>query len=569
MRRSTIRLSEKEIREKMIEIKCKKNKFTYNVYHITKAFFPSEEIRQTVDEKQEPLVVLELPGGSCFSLAQEEIGADIPAGSSLSDNSSDNSLSDHPSEGSLSDGPSGSGLSEEEYAQIEKRAVTRRIYQFLSKAAGRELAWGTLTGVRPTKLIMQMVEEGRSFEEITDFLQGEYFVTRKKAELGYEIACREKQLLEKLNSAKARETEAPQAEQSEAGQAAGKQMRASMPKWDEAKGFSLYVGIPFCPSVCSYCSFSSSPIGVWRDRVDSYLDALVKEIRALGRMAEGNCPDTVYIGGGTPTTLEPEQLRRLLTEITENFDLSKTVEFTVEAGRPDSITEEKLLALKEFPVTRISINPQTMQQKTLDLVGRKHTVEDIEEAYTCARRLGFDNINMDLIAGLPEETAEDMRDTLSKIEEMQPDSLTVHSLAIKRAAKFGQEGRSMDLHTEISQMVDDAADSARKMGLKPYYLYRQKNIAGNFENVGYAKLDKAGIYNILIMEERQTILAAGAGASTKILLREPIRTEKGKEIDLVHVENVKSITDYTGRIDEMIERKHRMGVPLCREKRGV
>lgn len=506
----------------MIEIRCKKNKFTYNVYHITKAFFPSEEIRQTVDEKQEPLVVLELPGGSCFSLAKEEIEGDIP------------------SEGSLPDGSSGSGLSEEEYAQIEKRAVTRKVYQFLSKAAGRELAWGTLTGVRPTKLVMQMVEEGRSFEEITDFLQGEYFVTRKKAELGYEIACREKQLLEKLNSAKARETEAPQAEQS---------------KWDEAKGFSLYVGIPFCPSVCSYCSFSSSPIGVWRDRVDSYLDALVKEIRALGRMAEGNCPDTVYIGGGTPTTLEPEQLRRLLTEITENFDLSKTVEFTVEAGRPDSITEEKLLALKEFPVTRISINPQTMQQKTLDLVGRKHTVEDIEEAYACARRLGFDNINMDLIAGLPEETAEDMRDTLSKIEEMQPDSLTVHSLAIKRAAKFGQEGRSMDLHTEISQMVDDAADSARKMGLKPYYLYRQKNIAGNFENVGYAKLDKAGIYNILIMEERQTILAAGAGASTKILLREPIRTEKGKEIDLVHVENVKSITDYIGRIDEMIERK--------------
>ncbi len=511
----------------MIEIACKKNKFTYNVYHITKAFFPSEEITQKVDEKQESLVELKLPGGSCFSLAPEEVRGELPglAGAEAADARSDSGEK-------AADARSDSGEkaadavpfagTEEELAQAEKRAVTRRVYRFLCEASGSELAWGTLTGVRPTKLAMQMLEEGKSREEITGFLKSEYFVTEKKAGLGYEIACREKELLGKL---------------------------------DCRGGFSLYAGIPFCPSVCSYCSFSSSPIGVWKDRVDSYLDALVKEIRAIGRMAQGRYPDTVYIGGGTPTTLEPEQLRRLLTEITENFDLSHTVEFTVEAGRPDSITEEKLSVLKEFPVTRISINPQTMQQKTLDLVGRKHTVEDIRTAYTMARQLGFDNINMDLIAGLPGEDAADMADTLSQIEAMHPDSLTVHSLAIKRAAKFGQEGRTMDLHSEISQMVDAAAKSAERMGLKPYYLYRQKNIAGNFENVGYAELDKAGIYNILIMEEKQTILAAGAGASTKILLDTPIRTEKGKEIDLVHVENVKNITEYIDRIDEMIERK--------------
>ena len=511
----------------MIEIACKKNKFTYNVYHITKAFFPSEEITQKVDEKQESLVELKLPGGSCFSLAPEEIRGELPglAGAEAADARSDSGEK-------AADARSDSGEkaadavpfagTEEELAQAEKRAVTRRVYRFLCEASGSELAWGTLTGVRPTKLAMQMLEEGKSREEITGFLKSEYFVTEKKAGLGYEIACREKELLGKL---------------------------------DCRGGFSLYAGIPFCPSVCSYCSFSSSPISVWKDRVDSYLDALVKEIRAIGRMAQGRYPDTVYIGGGTPTTLEPEQLRRLLTEITVNFDLSHTVEFTVEAGRPDSITEEKLSVLKEFPVTRISINPQTMQQKTLDLVGRKHTVEDIRTAYAMARRLGFDNINMDLIAGLPGEDAADMADTLSQIEAMHPDSLTVHSLAIKRAAKFGQEGRTMDLHSEISQMVDAAAKSAERMGLKPYYLYRQKNIAGNFENVGYAELDKAGIYNILIMEEKQTILAAGAGASTKILLDTPIRTEKGKEIDLVHVENVKNITEYIDRIDEMIERK--------------
>ena len=511
----------------MIEIACKKNKFTYNVYHITKAFFPSEEITQKVDEKQESLVELKLPGGSCFSLAPEEIRGELPglAGAEAADarSGSGEKAADARSDSGekAADAVPFAGT-EEELAQAEKRAVTRRVYRFLCEASGSELAWGTLTGVRPTKLAMQMLEEGKSREEITGFLKSEYFVTEKKAELGYEIACREKELLGKL---------------------------------DCRGGFSLYAGIPFCPSVCSYCSFSSSPISVWKDRVDSYLDALVKEIRAIGRMAQGRYPDTVYIGGGTPTTLEPEQLRRLLTEITVNFDLSHTVEFTVEAGRPDSITEEKLSVLKEFPVTRISINPQTMQQKTLDLVGRKHTVEDIRTAYTMARRLGFDNINMDLIAGLPGEDAVDMADTLSQIEAMHPDSLTVHSLAIKRAAKFGQEGRTMDLHSEISQMVDAAAKSAERMGLKPYYLYRQKNIAGNFENVGYAELDKAGIYNILIMEEKQTILAAGAGASTKILLDTPIRTEKGKEIDLVHVENVKNITEYIDRIDEMIERK--------------
>ena len=489
----------------MIEIACKKNKFTYNVYHITKAFFPGEDIIQKVDEKQESLVELKLPGESCFSIAPGEIADELREGAAGCGTVSEEKV-----------------LSEEETGQIEKRAVTRSVYRYLLKETGRPLAWGTLTGVRPTKLIMQMAEEGKTQEEITAFLEAEYFVSREKAKLGYEVACHERKLLSQIR---------------------------------HKGGFSLYVGIPFCPSVCSYCSFSSSPIGVWKDQVDAYLDALEKEIRAIGEMSGSRKPDTVYVGGGTPTTLEPHQLDRLLSVIEESFDLSHTVEFTVEAGRPDSITPEKLSVLREHPVTRISINPQTMQQKTLDLVGRHHTVEQVYEAFYLARELGFDNINMDLIAGLPGETAADMQDTLGQIEKLCPDSLTVHSLAIKRAARFGQEGRTMDLHTEISRMVDDAAACARKMGLVPYYLYRQKNIAGNFENVGYAELDKAGIYNILIMEEKQTILAAGAGASTKILLPEPIRTERGKEIDLVHVENVKNITEYISRIDEMIERK--------------
>ena len=479
----------------MIGILSKKNKYTYNAYHIVKSFFPGEEIIQKVDEKQEPLMAVRLPGGSCFSLAPEEVDA-VLEGQKF--------------------------FSEEEREQAVKKEVTRRLYLYLAEETGGTLAWGTLTGVRPTKIPMEQLEAGASEEEAARFMMKKYCVSPEKAGLAAEIASRENALLSRL---------------------------------DCEKGFSLYVGIPFCPSVCSYCSFSSSPIGQWKDWVDAYLDALIKEIRYIGSRAAGRVPDTVYIGGGTPTTLEPEQLKRLLDTVTECFDLSNVLEFTVEAGRPDSITEEKLSVIREYPVSRISVNPQTMQQKTLDLVGRRHTVEQTVTAFKLARRLGFDNINMDLIAGLPGETVEDMEDTLRQVEALHPDSLTVHALAIKRAAKFGQEGRTADLHAEISGMVEKAYESARRMGLLPYYLYRQKNIAGNFENVGYAELDKAGIYNILIMEEKQTILAAGAGASTKILLQNPIIKDGGKEVNLVRAENVKNINDYIARIDEMIERK--------------
>lgn len=469
----------------MIEINSKDTLYMYNLYHITKAFFPNTEIRQQVDEGQEPLIKLKLEGGSCFSIAAEEI----------------NKFTDR---------------------QDGKRYVTKKVYDWLSDKTGIHLAWGMLTGVRPTKLVMQKIESGMEREEIIKFLKNAYGVSDEKAQLAWEIAQREKTLLGKL---------------------------------DYNSGYSLYVGIPFCPSICSYCSFSSSPLEKWKGNMDSYLDALCKEITAIGKAAEGKKLNTIYIGGGTPTTLEAHQLERLLGTIDSVFSCEHLKEFTVEAGRPDSITKEKLEVISRFPVSRISINPQTMQQKTLDAVGRRHTVQDVKDVFHMARSLGFENINMDLIAGLPGEDAGDMQDTLKQIEALGPDSLTVHALAIKRAAKFGQEHRELDLHTEIEQMVKDSADSAARMGLVPYYLYRQKNIAGNFENVGYAKVDKAGIYNILIMEEKQTILAAGAGASTKIVLPEKIEMGNGKKTNLVRIENVKDITEYISRIDEMIERK--------------
>lgn len=293
--------------------------------------------------------------------------------------------------------------------------------------------------------------------------------------------------------------------------------------------------------------------------MDDYLKALCIELHYIAKETEGKTLNTIYIGGGTPTTLTAKQLEKLLNVVDELFlneeRGAELLEYTVEAGRPDSITKEKLEVLCSHPVTRISVNPQTMQQKTLDLVGRKHSVQAVKDIFHLARELGFDNINMDLIAGLPGENAEDMRDTLRQIEELSPDSLTVHSLAIKRAARMAQEQPVRDLHTEITEMVEDAAKTAEKLGLVPYYLYRQKNIAGNFENVGYAKADKAGIYNILIMEEKQTIYAAGAGATTKIVLPEKIKTENGKETNLIRIENVKNIEAYIDRIDEMIKRK--------------
>ena len=477
----------------MIEIISKETLFTYNLYHITKAFFPEEEIRQCVDGEQEPLVKLTVDGGSCFSVAEEpQIGEDVQP---------------------------------EVFRQMRKRFVTHKVYGYLSERTGRRLAWGMLTGVRPTKLVMQKIESGKSEKEIIEFLKEEYSVSDSKAKLAIEIAEREKRQLECLHT---------------------------------PEGFSLYVGIPFCPSICSYCSFSSSPADQWRGQMDAYLDALCREIRATAKMAKGKILDTVYIGGGTPTTLSAGQLDRLLSCIEQSFSMETVQEFTVEAGRPDSITKEKLKVIRKYPVTRISINPQTMQQKTLDLVGRKHTVQDVKTVFHLARTLGFDNINMDLIAGLPGESAEDMRDTLAQIEQLGPDSLTIHS----RAAKMGQDAKvnrtsksEKTFSSEIGQMVEDGAAAARRMGLLPYYLYRQKNIAGNFENVGYAKVDKAGIYNILIMEEKQTILACGAGAGTKIVLPEKMTLENGKTTNLIRIENVKNITEYISRIDEMIERK--------------
>jgi oxygen-independent coproporphyrinogen-3 oxidase len=396
-----------------------------------------------------------------------------------------------------------------------KDRFKRLIYTALSEHSGKKLPWGTLTGIRPTKIPMAMLEEGASEEEIKAYMKETYFCSDEKIKLSTEIAKWEMDLLGQL---------------------------------DYKDGYSLYVGIPFCPSTCLYCSFTSYPLGKWQKRIDEYLDALCKEIDYIAEELKDKVLNTVYIGGGTPTTLNAEQMDRLLTKIEEKFDFTYVKEFTVEAGRPDSVTREKLEAIKKHKVDRISVNPQTMKDETLKIIGRHHTVQQTIEAYQLAREVGFDNINMDLIIGLPGETKDDVAHTLNELKELAPDSITVHSLAIKRAARlnlFKDTYEEMGLENS-AEIMDLTYASCMEQGLLPYYLYRQKNMAGNFENVGYAKADKAGIYNILIMEEKQSIVAAGAGASTKMVYPDG-RIER--------IENVKDVGQYIERIDEMIQRK--------------
>ncbi len=389
------------------------------------------------------------------------------------------------------------------------------LYKTLVQETGRELPWGNLTGIRPTKIAYGMLEEGRSHEEITAFLQGKHFVSDKKAALGIDIAERERRILSTVNY---------------------------------EKGYSLYIGIPFCPTTCLYCSFTSFPIAAYKKAVEQYLDCVIKEMAYVAEAFADKVLDSVYIGGGTPTTLEAEQLDRLIGALKSYFPMDTVKEFTVEAGRADSITEEKLRVLKKHGVGRISVNPQTMKQETLDIIGRRASVEQVREAYKLARQVGFDNINMDLILGLPGETAEDVQRTIDEVVRMAPDSLTVHSLAIKRASRLSQwileNGVSMLKNTD--ETMEIAAEGARALGMQPYYLYRQKNMSGNFENVGYALPDKYGLYNILIMEEVQTIVALGAGSITKRVFGDG-RIER--------CDNVKDVKLYIEQIDEMIDRK--------------
>ena len=415
------------------------------------------------------------------------------------------------------------------YEVSDKISLGVALYDFLSEVTKKELCWGNLTGIRPTKLIRTLLEEeakkkGLSADDasvisaVEEKLYKERRLKGEKFVQGADIAIREKEILSNLH---------------------------------EKNGYSVYIGIPFCPSTCLYCSFTSNPIFKYRKRIDEYIDAMIKELEWTRDNMKDYVLDTVYIGGGTPTTLEPAELDRLLSKITTILPWENVKEFTVEAGRADSITREKLEVLKKYPVTRISVNPQTMRDETLKFIGRNHTVADVKDKFHLARELGFDNINMDIILGLPGETTEDVKYTLEEIKKLAPDSLTVHSLAIKRASRLKKwmDDNNMEITMDYEEAMRISNEAAEEMNLKPYYLYRQKQMAGNMENIGFASEGKYGLYNILIMEEVQTIIACGAGTVTKRVYGDG-RIER--------CDNVKDVALYISKIEEMIDRKRQL-----------
>ena len=447
-----------------------------------------------------------------------------------------------------------------------KNDLKRELYRTLSAYTGRKLPWGTLSGIRPTKIPMKLMEEGKGRDEILSYLKETYLVSDEKAELALQVAENERRILEAVGlqpyveeSQNVTQTtcHSERSEESrEVSDVSDGILRRFAPQNDSP--FCLYAHIPFCPSICLYCTFSASPTDAWARRTDEYLDVLLSEMQrgAERDLSEGKSltPLVFYIGGGTPTALTASQLDRLLTETAKIYDLSKLHEYTVEAGRPDSIDREKLRILKDHGVGRISVNPQTMNQRTLDLIGRRHTVLDTQRAFTLAREEGFDNINMDIILGLPGEEPEDVRHTCEAICQMRPDELTVHSLAVKRASRLTKtlreafeagkiedmsryEGLSFQNSEEI---IGLAYGAARQMGMEPYYLYRQKNMKGGLENTGFALPGKEGLYNILIMEELTDIRAYGAGASSKYLF------EGGRIERVVNPKDVKTYLERFG-----------------------
>ncbi|MDO4307002.1 MAG: coproporphyrinogen dehydrogenase HemZ [Eubacteriales bacterium] len=504
-----------------IQILFLDREFEHDVYELIKAFYPEAEFRISYEEEEEEC-------GTVFRVERTEDGFQIKykneehrgvVHAAVIEGQSADALISCISHNGKPGSAERTGRRTQEEMELRKQnkdAVKYALYRILVKMTGRTLPWGNLTGIRPAKLAMGLIESGMKNTEAAKEMRDRYLVSPQKAALAITIANREREILKNI---------------------------------DYENGYSLYIGIPFCPSICLYCSFSSYPLKQWKSKVDLYLDALCREIQAVSAMMKGKKLDTIYIGGGTPTTLEPEQLVRLLDSVGESFGYDGLEEFTVEAGRPDSITGEKLKAMCKFPVSRISVNPQTMNQVTLDIIGRKHTVEQTKNAFALARECGYDNINMDLIVGLPGEDISMVQNTLNEVRRLGPDSLTVHSLAVKRAARlnmFRDQYQEMTFENN-QEIMDLTMRTAYEMEMGPYYLYRQKNMKGNFENVGYAKVDKAGIYNILIMEEKQPIIALGAGGSSKLVF------ERGKRIE--RVENVKDVSNYITRIDEMIERK--------------
>ena len=407
-------------------------------------------------------------------------------------------------------------------AADETVRLRRRILQQSYFAAAVQLlpaapAWGALAGVRPTKISTKHMLAGNSAKSAEKLLQDTYYVTPERSRLATDCS---------VSTVQAASLLAP-------------------------TDVSLYIGIPFCPTRCTYCSFVSRTVGRKTELLDPYLEALLKEMAVTGRLLResGRTVRTVYIGGGTPTTLSSSQMARLLDAVRESFDLSRCIEFTVEGGRPDTLDEEKLRTIFEHGADRMSINPQTMKDHVLRACGRPHKASDVVRAYGEAVNAGFKAINMDLIAGLPDDTVEGFCRSLDAVAALSPANITVHTLALKKGADLFERRVQLPSAEEVTQMVDYAGETLRKLGYKPYYLYRQKYMSGSFENVGWSREGLDCLYNIYMMEEVHTIISLGGGGMNKVNL-------PGGKIERVH--NPKFPEQYIEMLDSVLKQKEEL-----------
>ena len=405
----------------------------------------------------------------------------------------------------------------EESVRLRRRILQQSYYLAAVQLLGFEPAWGALAGVRPTKISTKHMIEGGTPRSANRLLREVYFVTPERRELAVDCSVSTVKAANLL----------------------------------EDTDVSLYVGIPFCPTRCTYCSFVSRTVGKKTELLEPYLNALLKEIEATGRLLaeSGRKIRTVYIGGGTPTTLSAPQMARLMDAIRDSFDMSRCIEFTVEGGRPDTLDEDKLRTIFQHGADRMSINPQTMEDHVLRACGRPHKAADVVRAYEQAVAAGFKAINMDLIAGLPEDSVEGFCRSLDAVAALEPANITVHTLALKKGADLFEKRANLPTAEEVTQMVAYANEKLRALGYKPYYLYRQKYMSGSFENVGWSKDGADCLYNIYMMEEVHTIISLGGGGMNKVNL-------PGGKIERFH--NPKFPEQYIEMIDSVLQQKEEL-----------
>ena len=471
------------------------NSFKYEVESTLKLFFHTSRFNFIIED----VSPVSLPEGDCavLTLSESKDKVFLRALVNLNGDSSEKSCK----------------LPADADKSTREHELCRLLFHILHNMTGITPPWGLMTGIRPVKKLTELIDQGLDREQMQSILTGKYELAPEKFSLAYATAMNQLPILKMI----------------------------------DPKAVSLYVSIPFCPTRCSYCSFVSHSMKSAVKLMPQYVECLCRELEIIGELIRkyGTRIDTIYFGGGTPTSISAEDIRRIMEAVERSFDLSSVREYSFEAGRPDTITEEKLRVIKDLGATRISVNPQTLNDDVLKVIGRQHSGEDAIKAFELARKLGFNNINTDLIAGLPTESAQSFRNTLDRIIELDPESITVHTLTVKRSAALFADGKSQ-VDNPAAEMVSYSVKKLMENGYLPYYMYRQKNTVDNLENVGYAKKGFENWYNIFIMDETQTIIGAGCAASTKLVF-------PGGRIERVH--NHKYPYEYINRFDELMEKK--------------